>query len=330
MYKILISALLLSLSTSAFAKQVKFAVDMTGQTVSPNGVHVTGDFQEIAGYAGGNWVSNTTLLTQEGSTSVYSITIDLPAFAKYEYKFVNGDQFYDAEFVPVESRVGYDFNDNRWIYVDSTDNSVYSAGNILFAGNAPAGKMLVRFLVNMQDETVSANGVHVAGNFQGSDPAASILYSFVSNVYEAIYFADAGTVSYKFYNGNSSNTAETVPSSCAQNGHRQATASSDLVLDVVCFSSCTACLGTTGLDELTSDASVTLYPNPTENNSILRIDGASGTFNVKVLDVKGSVVSLQEGSGLFILEKGKLNGGIYFVEVSLADQLISTLKWIVR
>lgn len=329
MYKILFSACLISLSTSVFAKQVRFAVDMTGQTISPNGVHVTGDFQETAGYAGGNWVSNTTTLTQEGSTNIYSITIELPAFAKYEYKFVNGDQFYDAEFVPVESRVGYDFNDNRWIYVDSIDNSTFSTGNILFAGNAPEGKTLIRFLVNMQDETVSPEGVHVAGSFQGNDPEANILYSFGSNVYEAICFVDAGTIDYKFYNGNTVASAETVPSSCAVNGNREVALAADQVLLTVCFSSCSTCL-TTGLEENFADAVLSLYPNPTQNTSELTVKGISD-ISVKILDVKGSVISLSRGDdNHFTLEKGNLGEGVYFVQVLSADQLVSTLKWVVR
>ncbi|MBK8686725.1 MAG: hypothetical protein IPN26_18020 [Bacteroidetes bacterium] len=47
------------------------------------------------------------------------MVVDLPAFAKYEYKFLNGDQGYEVEVVPEESRANYNLSDNRWIYVDS-------------------------------------------------------------------------------------------------------------------------------------------------------------------------------------------------------------------
>ena len=106
-------AFLILASFNSFAKKVKFAVDMDTNTVSPNGIHVTGDFQALAGFPGGDWTSNETVCTQEGTSTIYSVIVDIPAFAKYEYKFVNGDQFYEVEFVPVESRVGYDFDDNR-------------------------------------------------------------------------------------------------------------------------------------------------------------------------------------------------------------------------
>jgi len=85
----LILALILSFSI-VNAKKVKFSVDMTGQTISSYGVHVSGDFQTLAGYSGGDWASNTTLMAQEADTNIYSIVVDIPAFKKYEYKFLNG------------------------------------------------------------------------------------------------------------------------------------------------------------------------------------------------------------------------------------------------
>lgn len=98
-------------------------------------------------------------MVRECSTAIYSIVVDVPAFHKYEYKFVNGDLFYGTEFVPLESRVGYEFNDNRWIYVDSLDNSVTDIGAIVFSGNAPAGQKLVRFLVDAKNISAKAKGL---------------------------------------------------------------------------------------------------------------------------------------------------------------------------
>src|SRR5207248_6349550 len=112
MKKFLLFALTLFSLSTALAKKVKFAVNMTGQTINTLGVHVWGDFQVAAGYTS-DWAPNLTLLTQEAAdTNIYSMIVDIPAFAKYEYTFLNGDQGYDAEFVPQESRVGYNFNTN--------------------------------------------------------------------------------------------------------------------------------------------------------------------------------------------------------------------------
>jgi alpha-amylase len=112
MKKYMLFAVIFMISTAVSAKKVRFAVDMTGQTVSTTGVHVAGDFQEEAGFSGGDWQPNTTTMINEPGLEIYSVVVDIPAFTKYEYKFLNGDQWYDVEFVPVESRVGYNF---EWI-----------------------------------------------------------------------------------------------------------------------------------------------------------------------------------------------------------------------
>ena len=63
----------------------------------------------------------------------------------------------------------------------------------------------VTFQVDMQNETVSADGIHVAGEFQGWDPAATALIDDDGdNVYSVTLDLVAGnTHEYKFINGNS-------------------------------------------------------------------------------------------------------------------------------
>ncbi|MCC6372815.1 MAG: hypothetical protein IT236_17560, partial [Bacteroidia bacterium] len=159
------------------AKKVKFSVDMTGQTVSVNGVHVVGDFQALAGL-GPDWDPATAAMAKEGNTNIYSIIVNIPAQRKYEFRFVNGDLSYEAEFVPNESRVGYNFVDNRWLYVDSLANDTTFIGAILYAGNAPSGKTLVRYKLNTNHlGAVPASGFHVAASFQSFDPTKIKLYT---------------------------------------------------------------------------------------------------------------------------------------------------------
>lgn len=308
----------LSATLNSFAKKVKFAVDLSNQTVSPNGVHVTGDFQTLAGFPGGDWQSNTTPLTQEGSSDIYSIVVDLPAFAKYEYKFVNGDQFYDSEFVPVESRVGFNFNDNRWIYVDSLSNDTSFVGAILFGENAPVGLNLVRFTVNMQGFSVAASGVHVAGSFQGWDPATTILCNLDASYYDLIVYLPNGTYDYRFYNGNTLSGGEVVNGICSVSGNRQASVSGHTVLPAVCFGSCSDCF--TGIDEsLLTQNFLTLAPNPAVDMSILTFTN-SVDRSIQVFDMEGRL--LREYSRLaddiFIIKRGDLKSGVYQVRVQSA------------
>jgi alpha-amylase len=328
-YYLLSITLLLLFGNTSFAKKVKFAVDMSNDTINSLGLYVSGDFQAAAGFAS-DWCAACTPLTQEGSTGIYSVVVDIPAFRKYEYKFLNGDQFYNAEFVPVESRVGYDFNDNRWIYVDSLANDTTSIGAVFFAGNAPAGLNLVRFIVDMQGETVSGSLPHVAGDFQGWDPMKTILYSFGSNVYEIINYVPAGNVEYKFYNGNTSGTSEIISGSCAVAGNRVLTVPHDTVLEMICFSSCLSCT-TTGITKLNNENKTELYPNPAEGTSVLKFNDGSATHTVIVRDVSGRMVrSYTDYSGTeLFLENDNLSSGIYSVSI-LNSEKITSLKYIIQ
>lgn len=318
--KKIIFALVLALAfTNASAKKIKFAVDMGTGTISPLGIHLMSNFQGYLGLVGGDWTPNTLSLTQEGSTSIYSVILNLPAFAEYEFKFVNGDQSYEAEFVPDQSRVGYSFNDNRWIYLDSLMNDTTFVGAIPFSGNAPAGKSLIRFLVDMSSVTTSTNGVHVAGTFQSSawNPVNNILYSFGAGVYEVIAYAVNGNYSFKFYNGNTLGNTETVPASCATLGNRTHNLQKDTILETVCFNACVSC-ALAGINERSSEISgIKMYPNPTAHLSVMEFKNKDVDYNIAIMDLTGRVLKtyFSPNGENITLKKDDLRSGLYFVNV---------------
>ncbi len=329
MKKLIYTATLVMIASVVFAKKVKFAVDMSNEVLSPNGIHVTGDFQTVAGFPGGDWASNTTTLTQEGSTAIYSIVVDIPAFTKYEYKFVNGDQFYEAEFVPAESRVGYNFNDNRWLYVDSLADDTTFIGALVFAANAPVGLTLVRTLVNMQNETVAASGIHLATDFQGWDPGATYMYSFGSNTYEVISYVNAGTINYRFVNGNTVSDYENVPTGCQVNGNRQLVVTADIVLTEVCFSSCAACL--TGINDLAQINTISLSPNPAGAFLNITSLGNEALGNISISDLTGRTIkSLTSSDKTIRIETKEFARGMYNILVTDRNNNRSTLKIVIR
>ncbi len=319
MKKILSSLFIVLLAATSFAKQIKFAVDMSGQVLSPNGIHVMGDFQTTAGFTGGDWNPGTTTLTQEGTTDIYSIVLDLPAFTKYEYKYVNGDQSYEAEFIPEQSRVGYNFNDNRWLYLDSLANDTTFIGALLFGGNAPAGLTLVRFYVDMQNEVLSASGVHVGGTFQGTNPwsaSSDIMYSFGGTVYEVIKYVNTGATNYLFYNGNNVSNGENLPGACSVFGNREVDVQYDTLLTNFCFSSCNACV--VGVNENAVVQNIKLNPNPALNYTTLQIENNKNTVSILVTDITGRTVREYKNfaNENLIIEKGNLETGVYFVNVT--------------
>jgi hypothetical protein len=316
-----------SFTLFAFAKKVKFAVDLTGQPISPNGVHITGDFQEIAGFPGGDWTSDGTPLTQEGTSAIYSIIIDLPAFRKYEYKFVNGDQFYEAEFIPIASRVGYDFNDNRWIYVDSTSADTSFVGAIRFGENAPEGKKMIRLLVDMKNESSSPEGIFVNANLPNWNINQSILYRFIDNIYEAIFFVDAGLLEYQFANGRNNPKIESVPNDCAVNNYRSINIVADTVLSGVCFSSCNAC-NITSTDHLSPIIeSLEISPNPASDLIHCSfINNPTGTL--ELLNPVGQTISTFQSNGLnqITMNVASIKSGIYFIRYKTEKNNVYQIK----
>lgn len=143
---------------------------------------------------------------------------------------------------------------------------LWTAGTFLQAGSGPwiftgngtqsgitfwVSATEITFKVNMALQSVSANGVHIAGSFQGWSPGTSLMTDLDNNdIYEYTTFLAAGTqIQFKYVNGNAWGSDEAVPGACGQpNGfggfNRFATiaASGSQILGPVCFTLCENCV----------------------------------------------------------------------------------------
>lgn len=90
------------------AYSVTFQVDMSEQTVSPQGVHVAGNFQSEAGF-GADWNPASTSMSDLDDDGIFSVTLDIPS-GLWEYKFINGNAWPQAENAPSSCTVGATFN----------------------------------------------------------------------------------------------------------------------------------------------------------------------------------------------------------------------------
>ena len=248
MKKALILLFVLQLVTfSSYSKLVRFQVNMLGQSVNPNGVRIAGDFQAAAGL-GNNWNPSSTVMTNSGGGSIYSVTVNIPAGRFYEYKFINGNYWNlpggSVEGVPALVQVGHPnnggSNGNRWAFIDSTSSDTLVLPAVLFGGVAPLGKIAVRFSVDLQNEgTISNEGIFLAGQFTNWFVGQRRMANLFSNnkIYEFIAVLDSGaTYDYKFKNGNFG--WESVPSACATNGNRRVIADGNKALGKVFLGSC--------------------------------------------------------------------------------------------
>jgi hypothetical protein len=325
-YLFLFAFLVSSLSLSA--KKVMFQVDMTGVPVNVTGVHITGDFQVAAGFGGNNFDCNVMGMSPSSfDTNIYQLLVDVPAFQKYEFMFVNGDQCYEVEFVPSASRANYNFSDYRWIFIDSLNSDTTYLAPVRFSQNAPQNLTLIRFRVNMQNEaSISPAGVHTAGDFQGWNTTINRLYSFANNVYEWIAYVDTGNYVFRYYNGNTPISSENVPTPCGVSGNRTVYVTQDTVMDIMCFSSCTLC-----------------WPNSTTTNNLnttrISPNPGEGVFQLEAVmdgelhcyDLTGRCVYKQAvRSGLNSFQTPNGLQGVYTVRVVYNNQSSYSGKLIIR
>lgn len=243
MKRIYTLAMAMLIGGAAWAQRsVTFQVDMTGQTISANGVHVAGDFQMAAG-AAGNWDPAATSLSQVGTSNIYATTVTIPD-GTYQFKFINDNDWAGVESVPASAQVSAGIginggNDNRWVVITADD----TLAPVLFSGAAPAGHSAVSMLLDMSLEATIDTVVSVAGSFQGWSPGSTELYDVLGDsLYRHIaYIPTTDTIDFKFLNGSAWGSDEAVPSACAVNNNRQLIVGADTVFGPICYAQCGPC-----------------------------------------------------------------------------------------
>ncbi|MFM7106449.1 MAG: hypothetical protein ACKOW8_13110, partial [Flavobacteriales bacterium] len=227
---------------------VTFMVNMENQLVSPNGVHLAGSIQ--------GWDPATTLMTDLDGDSIYEVTLPTVSGQAVQFKFINGITWSNAELVP--SFCG--LNDGNGAYnrymLPSTNSNVFGPvcfGECVNCGDTlpPIDSVSITFLVNMANIAVDPNGIHLAGNVQGWNPASTEMTDpDTDGIYEVVLSAPVGSeVLFKFINGNDWPFAEVVPASCGVNDgfgnfNRQLLVPfTDAVFGPICFAECADCGG---------------------------------------------------------------------------------------
>jgi len=250
---------------------VVFQVNMSNQTVSPDGVHIAGEFN--------GWNPSGTLMTDMGN-GVYEASFELPINMETRFRFINGTTWEQAETIPALCGVLDDFGSyNRNLQVFNIDTIF---GPVCFnecANCLPVEPVLVTLRVDMANETVSADGVYVAGDFNNWDPTATAMSLYAPGKYEAVVVMNTGeSNAYKFLNGPDFSGVENVPSDCGSADgfggfNRLVTATSgNNLIPVVCFGQCAECI-------VIPTVQVTFSVNM--SNETVSADGVhiAGTFN---------------------------------------------------
>lgn len=229
--KKLFTLTLVVMTVSLFAQvQVTFQVDMTGQAVSADGVHIAGSMN--------GWSSDADMLTDQGN-NIYAITLNLKPGSDYEYKYLNGNAWGVEEAAPASCTIG---GNNRVFTVPTSDITLPVTP---FNGcSATVDTKMVTFSVDMSGQTVSSNGVHLAGNFQAWNPGATAMNDVGNNIYEVTVpvLTSIRVLQYKFINGNDWGMEETPGTGCGNGDNNRVYAlvdAGDMVeLPVATFGGC--------------------------------------------------------------------------------------------
>ena len=222
---------------------VRFRVDMMHEEVSSAGVHVAGNFQ--------GWNPSGSPLSDADGDGVWETWASFDPLDITDgtliFKFINGDNWASPNEAMSGQACADDFG-NR-ILEFSDENLVLTAD--ASASEAPCFNscescMLpaeVTFRVDMTtQESVSPNGVHVAGSFQGWNPSTDPLYDDDGDgIWEATYSLMPGEYQFKFINGNDwSGSVESISGDCAASGteNRALTVGSEAIIYEVCYNQC--------------------------------------------------------------------------------------------
>lgn len=298
---------------------VTFRVDLQHVTVSPDGVHVAGSFN--------NWSYIQNVMTQT-SPLIYEFSTILEEGQYHEFLFVNGNSAAVAENPPANCTA----NGHRYITIPNHDTvlTAYCYDSCLACGSAPQF-VNITFRVDLRNaDSISLEGIHLAGNFQGWNPSATPMVTTGDSLYTYTgSFLAGSTIEYKFINGNTAAGYEVVPLPCSQNSNRLLTVpDQDTILKKVCFSRCDTCVVIIGVAEKgTGDFALGQNaPNPCDAFTRIGFRIAKAEHvKIRLFDATGFEIRticndfFSEGAHYLTIETKELRSGLYFYTLETAS-----------
>ncbi len=220
---------------------VRFRVDMANEEVSPFGVHVAGSFNA--------WSFDGLELLDDDGDMVYEVIYswDAGTDTSIVYKFVNGNSTADLlESVegdcsdPAEPQFG-----NRYLALDASDivvsANVSGSPYCFNSCGSCVAPLAVTFNIDMSVvASVSENGVHLAGSFQGWEPAGTPMMDNGDGTWSVTVEMEPGTYEFKFINSNAwdGNEENMEGTGCNAGGNRIASFDADNSTYTACFNTC--------------------------------------------------------------------------------------------
>jgi len=230
---------------------VTFSLNLGDDTASELGVHLAGNFN-VNGDNYPEFAPDGIAMSDLDMDNIWEVELMLSP-GDYEFKYINGNDWGMDEGVPEACIVPGSFN--RGVTV-GTDPVVVPT--VCFAQCADCGMRYVLFQVDMSlEDAINPNGVHVAGSFQGWDPAATEMLDGDGDgiyTYAHTYMPEdemmADELTFKYINDNAfAGFEETVSGDCADDeGNRlESISEANTVLTAYCFGTCGSCVSPTSV-----------------------------------------------------------------------------------
>ena len=310
----------ITITDGTYKLPITFRVDMSNEVVSPNGVHISANFNY--------WTPDSTAMTPIGG-GMYEATVNLDTSSVIRYKFTNGNSVSNVELVPsacglVDGSGGY----KRYFDVPEVATVLPTVCFGTCATCVTANPLQpITFKVDMSNETVSANGVHVFGNFNSWNPDTTVMNPIGGGIYQAIVSLDTTTtIRYKFINGNTNAEAEIVPAACGvisgSGGYKRQlkVPEQPSELQDVCFGACVNCASLGVNENKNYEKEINVAFNSLSDEIIIRSSLSSEKISFDMYDVSGKSIHPTENIELKNNVENKLSAknipqGLFFVTI---------------
>jgi hypothetical protein len=313
---LLFSLMFAAVVLQAQTVNVTLKVDMTGLTVSTDSVHVVGSFN--------GWNPTANVLTQEGTTNIYSCILAVKPSGDVEYKFMNGNAWGKEESAPMSCTTG---NSHNRIVTSGIVDIVVPA--VLF-NQCPTSVPVknISFFVDMEGLTVDTSSVHVAGNFNGWNPSFTKLTLYSGTVYKATYpvLASITKLEYKYVNGSSwgkDETAQGAPCADATSHNRLYTMpAGDGSVKNYKFNTCTETQINVGVKNAESAFNFEVFPTISSDYINVKFESANkNEIQFNVYSISGVLVSSEtmnrtESNFVKRVSVAEFSKGVYLLEVA--------------
>ncbi len=253
-----------------------------------------------------------------------------------------GNYFSELTF-PTEQGVTY------FLMVDGFSfNGTVSAGEFrlkVTKNTEPIVFKNVIFRVNMNpvlnnNQTISTDGVFVAGNFGDTYPVwnpSGIQMTNIAgtNTYRTtLSLPVGGPYPFKFVNGGQWSGAESVPAECGVNDGSGNINRSYTVIDgtnpdfTTCFGECDFSCPIVSTQDPNLDAGISVYPNPASDYVLVEyLLDQSSDLNIKMINAIGQVVNAKKlgfvQNGTSRLDTSNLPSGVYMIQISNGDKQLT-------